>query len=65
MHRAITELPAGRSPRRNRLGVGVLTEGVSEREVGARVAVGLDTHVRDAVNVLVYEDLGGVVLVGR
>ena len=39
--------------------------GLGERVHLLRQDVDLDTHVRDAVNVLVYEDLGCVVLVGR
>ena len=39
--------------------------GLGERVHLARPAVGLDTHVDDVVNVLTYEDLHDVVLVGN
>ncbi len=39
--------------------------GLGERSHLAHPLVGLDTHVRDVVNVLEYEDLKGVVLVGH
>jgi pimeloyl-ACP methyl ester carboxylesterase len=39
--------------------------GVGERAHLAHPLVGLDTHVRDVVNVLAYEDLREVILVGH
>ena len=39
--------------------------GLGERVHLASPDVGLHTHVQDVANVLVYEDLRGVVLVGR
>ncbi len=39
--------------------------GVGERSHLAHPLIGLETHVRDVVNVLTYEDLRGVILVGH
>jgi len=39
--------------------------GLGERSHLARPEIGLDIHVQDIVNVLTYEDLSGVVLVGH
>src|SRR5688500_14644198 len=39
--------------------------GLGERVHLATPEVGLDTHVRDVLNLLEYEDLSGVVLVGH
>ncbi|HVG96366.1 MAG TPA: alpha/beta hydrolase family protein [Chloroflexota bacterium] len=39
--------------------------GFGERSHLASPAIGLDTHIQDVVNVLVYEDLRGVLLVGH
>ena len=39
--------------------------GLGERSHLARPEIGLDVHVQDIVNVLTYEDLSGVVLVGH
>jgi pimeloyl-ACP methyl ester carboxylesterase len=39
--------------------------GLGERAHLASPAIGLDTHIRDVVNVLVYEDLRDVLLVGH
>jgi pimeloyl-ACP methyl ester carboxylesterase len=39
--------------------------GLGERSHLARAEIGLDVHVTDVVNVLKYEDLRGVVLVGH
>ena len=43
----------------------VTLTGLGERVHLARPDVGLDTHISDVVNVLDYEDLTGVVLVGH
>ena len=43
----------------------VTLTGLGERAHLASPAVGLDTHIRDVVNVLVYEDLRDVLLVGH
>lgn len=39
--------------------------GLGERAHLARPEVGLETHIEDVVNVLKYEDLSGVILVGN
>ena len=39
--------------------------GLGERSHLARPEIGLDIHAQDIVNVLTYEDLSGVVLVGH
>ena len=39
--------------------------GLGERSHLAHPLIGLETHVRDVVNVLTYEDLSGVILVGH
>jgi pimeloyl-ACP methyl ester carboxylesterase len=39
--------------------------GLGERSHLAHPLIGLETHIRDVVNVLTYADLGGVILVGH
>jgi pimeloyl-ACP methyl ester carboxylesterase len=39
--------------------------GLGERSHLAHPLIGLETHIRDVVNVLTYEDLSGVILVGH
>ena len=39
--------------------------GLGERSHLAHPLIGLETHVRDVVNALTYEDVSGVILVGH